>query len=549
MANRSCDIFISYRREETPHAGRLRDNLVGFYSDNQVFMDTSAIPSGVDFRRVLANEIASCKVMLVVIGRRWEEATDKHGKRRLDNPNDFVRREVQAGLSRNIPVIPVLFDQANLPRAENLPQEIAQLTRRQAVWISHDKFSSDFTVLLRQLSKTEISSKADPNARNVSPIEAEIAPIVTGKLERPPRFFISCCMDDRRPVIFTYNVLRAHLERSETACEFYWTEDEFRQADCMLCFVGGRLGSRQLYHASMASHYRVPMQFIWLGGQKDPRLFSKDIEIDWAIVKHTLGNVTDKIDAGAPELVKKLLDSLKAWWSENFIPDMPEFDLKERIDIPYRVTQLLDYEKNIIELYSVIQSIETVPIAIRKRWPEERIMKILSGGAPLDWPYLQNERGQRENPLDPDKAGDFRGPLEEVGSGSEKHEVEGLVRAAALMNLGRTERPLTFPEAGPRRKLAWPQGDDKELKVAILVAGGISPGINAVIDAIVQRHNKYEMAFKNTADSYRTIAAGIRNGFFGIIDNGNIDSIPLACEFTGEWATKGGAMLGTSRDD
>src|SRR5277367_2433845 len=102
-------IFLSYRRDDSRHqAGRLHDRLVAQFGSDQIFKDVDSIPMGLDFREVLTERVAGCEVFLAVIGDAWLSITGKSGARRLDDPGDFVRIEIEAALSRNIPVIPVL---------------------------------------------------------------------------------------------------------------------------------------------------------------------------------------------------------------------------------------------------------------------------------------------------------------------------------------------------------------------------------------------------------------------------------------------------------
>src|SRR5579859_7462419 len=105
-------IFISYRRDDSEgEAGRLFDDLVRSFGEDSVFMDVDGINPGMDFRKAIDDNVASCGVLLAMIGPTW--ATIKHGDaRRLDDPNDFVRLEIASALSRNIAVIPVLVHDA-----------------------------------------------------------------------------------------------------------------------------------------------------------------------------------------------------------------------------------------------------------------------------------------------------------------------------------------------------------------------------------------------------------------------------------------------------
>lgn len=141
--------FLSYRREETCDiAGRLADWLIDSYGPEQVFIDVQTIEPGDDFATVIAREIASCRVLLALIGPIWLTTTDRWGLRRLDNPGDFVVLEIRVALERGIHVIPVLVDGASMPHRGDLPEELQGLVRRQAFRLDFDKFSSDITRLL-----------------------------------------------------------------------------------------------------------------------------------------------------------------------------------------------------------------------------------------------------------------------------------------------------------------------------------------------------------------------------------------------------------------
>lgn len=142
-------VFISYRREDSAgHAGRLSDLLARQLGPHNLFMDVDAIQPGQDFARVIEDRIARCDVMLVIIGRDWLTCSGAGGARRLDDPEDFVRREIVAGLRRGMMIVPVLVGGARMPAAEQLPGDMAALTGRQAFELSDARFEPDTQALL-----------------------------------------------------------------------------------------------------------------------------------------------------------------------------------------------------------------------------------------------------------------------------------------------------------------------------------------------------------------------------------------------------------------
>jgi hypothetical protein len=103
---------------------------------------------------VITSAVASCDVLLALIGRRWLTGTGEDGRRRLDDPDDFVRLEIEAALTRNVRVIPILVEAAQMPRVGELPASLAKLARRQALELSSNRFGLDAQRLLRTLDRT-----------------------------------------------------------------------------------------------------------------------------------------------------------------------------------------------------------------------------------------------------------------------------------------------------------------------------------------------------------------------------------------------------------
>ncbi|PTL77852.1 toll/interleukin-1 receptor domain-containing protein [Vitiosangium sp. GDMCC 1.1324] len=142
-------IFVSYRREDSPgHAGRLYDHLVNHFGQERVFRDIEAIAIGEDFVEAIQHAISSCDILIAVIGTQWSTIKDAKGRRRLDDPEDFVRLEIAAALERNIRVIPALVQGATMVSAEDLPPDLVKLVRRNAVEISDIRFQFDVDRLI-----------------------------------------------------------------------------------------------------------------------------------------------------------------------------------------------------------------------------------------------------------------------------------------------------------------------------------------------------------------------------------------------------------------
>ncbi len=148
-------VFISYRRKDSQgFADRIYDWLSREFGTNSVFKDIDSMLRGRDFRKSLEDALARCDVLLAVIGPHWLGETDAAGGRRVDDPGDWVRIEIETALTRNppIPVIPLLVDGAPLPRGEDLPPSLQELVYRHGMPVRHDPdFSHDMGRLIRAL--------------------------------------------------------------------------------------------------------------------------------------------------------------------------------------------------------------------------------------------------------------------------------------------------------------------------------------------------------------------------------------------------------------
>ena len=176
-------IFLSYRREDAEgEAGRLFDDLTSEFGSDKIFMDVAGIEPGRDFRKVIDQNVASCGVLLAMIGKGWIDAKDDSGRRRLDDPMDFVRLETASALKRDIPVIPVLVQRGRMPRAEQLPEDLKDLAYRNAVELTHARWDSDVQVLIKALRTYVTGEREEEGGTKTEPVLDR--PLVT---TRPPK--------------------------------------------------------------------------------------------------------------------------------------------------------------------------------------------------------------------------------------------------------------------------------------------------------------------------------------------------------------------------
>ncbi|HEY3624537.1 MAG TPA: TIR domain-containing protein, partial [Roseiarcus sp.] len=179
-------VFICYRRDESAYAARaIHDRVVQRLDREDVFLDFDNIDLGVDWFNVLSERVGACDALVAVIGRNWTSTSDKDSQRRLDDPDDFVRIEIEAALKRDVRVIPVLVDGAVMPKAAELPDSLKGLARRQGIEVSPARFDADVEKLTRALAsilearrsrdvaEAEAARRADEDRRAREAAEAE----------------------------------------------------------------------------------------------------------------------------------------------------------------------------------------------------------------------------------------------------------------------------------------------------------------------------------------------------------------------------------------
>jgi formylglycine-generating enzyme required for sulfatase activity len=163
-------IFISYRRGDSEGQARaLSIELANYVGEGSVFMDVDSIALGRDFRQSLHESLESCDAVLALIGPNWLDIRDPAGRRRLDDPDDFVRQEIAAALKRSIPVTPVLLQGASMPAQERLPDDLKDLVFRNGFELSHMRWHSDVREMAQRLGLGNIAvSPADAHSKSAA---------------------------------------------------------------------------------------------------------------------------------------------------------------------------------------------------------------------------------------------------------------------------------------------------------------------------------------------------------------------------------------------
>jgi hypothetical protein len=169
-------IFISYRREDASgYAGRLYDHLTAHFGEQMVFRDIEHITPGSDFVRRIEDAVGACQVVLAVIGPSWATITGPDGQRRLDNPTDYVRLELTSSLQQDIRIVPVLVQDAEMPRPQDFPEPLQGLSRRNAIELSDSRWPYDVRQLVAAIEKS-VTPQRSRSFRGSPPPKQPTAP-------------------------------------------------------------------------------------------------------------------------------------------------------------------------------------------------------------------------------------------------------------------------------------------------------------------------------------------------------------------------------------
>ena len=163
----SPQIFISYRRKETSaYALLLRKELGEVFGENAIFQDIHSLHFGIDFRKEITEAVASCKVLIAVIGPQWQDRLDEKKSQPLEASDDVLRLEIAAALKRGIPVVPLLLPGATTPDPDELPPDLKELAYRNAIDTRDVSWDEDIRRLAEKLKPHVKNEEVLPPAQN-----------------------------------------------------------------------------------------------------------------------------------------------------------------------------------------------------------------------------------------------------------------------------------------------------------------------------------------------------------------------------------------------
>jgi hypothetical protein len=208
-------IFLSYRRDDSPYAvAGIKAKLGALLGSESIFFDVDSIPIGADFRQHLNDEVAKCNVLMAIMGAQWLQV-QHNNVRRLDDPGDFVRIEIESALERGIPVVPVLLDNIEMPQADELPDSLRNLAYRQAVVVrAGQDLDHDLDHLAKEIQKIigeykPIKESESKNSNNKILSKYLNIFVPSGIILIPTAFFMQIV-----------NISSLHADKSDSSVEF-----------------------------------------------------------------------------------------------------------------------------------------------------------------------------------------------------------------------------------------------------------------------------------------------------------------------------------------
>ncbi|WP_329311203.1 TIR domain-containing protein [Streptomyces sp. NBC_01262] len=164
-------VFINYRTVDAVDTAVLIDReLCRRFGPDTIFLAGRSIPAGEKFEPLILQAVRRCAVLVVLIGARWLEAPGVNGGRAIDDPEDWVHREIVEAMRNGVTVMPVLLNRARIA-PDALPAAIADLASYQQLTYSHRTADDDLARLAKELSRAvpglrraDRTGKASPRA-------------------------------------------------------------------------------------------------------------------------------------------------------------------------------------------------------------------------------------------------------------------------------------------------------------------------------------------------------------------------------------------------
>ncbi len=190
-------VFISYRRADSWQMARwLAETIAQNFGKASVFIDTSGIESGEEWPKRIQQALRGASVLIAVIGPTWLSQLDDIDRRRIDDPNDWVRKEIERSIQTKLTIIPVRVLNAPLPKSKGLPATLRPLLKRRDFELRNEQRETDIVPLLTRLEDLGFKRKA---AKIKYPAPGPKAPSLTDQeLKKALRRLTAWELDDSR---------------------------------------------------------------------------------------------------------------------------------------------------------------------------------------------------------------------------------------------------------------------------------------------------------------------------------------------------------------
>jgi pterin-4a-carbinolamine dehydratase len=179
-------IFLSYRRDDTAaQALALKLELETQLQAAQIFLDTHTIQAGEKWPHQIEDALYIAEIVIPIIGKSWA-GSDSKGKRRIDDPKDWVHRELKIALEqKSAAIVPVRVGGARDLHRNELPVALRKLAEVQSLKIDLDQWDTDVRTLVQLLkNKFGFESKEQKYEYPVpDPLKARTIPIPWEVLE------------------------------------------------------------------------------------------------------------------------------------------------------------------------------------------------------------------------------------------------------------------------------------------------------------------------------------------------------------------------------